>query len=823
MIAARRWALLVGIAGLAGGAFAQSDSCASATLVTQGTYAGSTVGSLPEGDTTCGASGQSPDVWYRYAPAEDCSLVVDTCGSSYDTVLSVHTGCPGTAGNTLACNDDACGLSSRVQLAAAAGTTYWIRVSGYQGASGAFALRVACNGPEASDCGLAPDIGAGAFSGSTIGAGNDGAADCGQSAAAPDVWYRYTPGETCTQRIELCGSSYDTVLSVHTGCPGTAANQLACNDDSCGLSSMVEFLGEAGHAYLIRVSGYNGASGAFVMSVGPRCAPAAADACANAAPVSPGQSLVNILGATPDGGASCDPGAAQADGWVSYTPGDERDVRINTCGSGFDTVLSVHTACPGTPANEVACSDNWCGTGSFVNFLAQAGTTYYVRVAGANGARGTAQLQLLADAPGTGGADAYVGELSSLTQLGRSGDIISAVSDTPLCNAGNVPLETIHNPDPRHPFFGFNMYRVTGGRIEQIGQSWAKHMQGAAQGDECGFGCTAYPDGTHLGIGCSDTYSAGFNAIQTNMGPRSEINPWTGAFTYAGSYMSNPNPPPDTAVSRRLQMHDADLNPAAHPGAVFLIEQYTLAHDDSNHMNSIAREAASISGAPGGTWTFNIAGGNTINGPAINSWSGATLSTIQGANDGRCILGVKVTDLGNGQWHYEYALYNHDMDRGVRTFSIPVGPGTGVSNIGFHAVESHDEPFNNQPWSAARDADVLTWTTAAFNPADDSNPLRWGTLYNFWFDADAPPVDSAATLGLYKPGDPGELSGATLAPATPCVADFNHSGGTPDDADAAAFFGAWSDGDASADVNASGGAPDDADIAYFFARWTDGC
>lgn len=56
-----------------------------------------------------------------------------------------------------------------------------------------------------------------------------------------------------------------------------------------------------------------------------------------------------------------------------------------------------------------------------------------------------------------------------------------------------------------------------------------------------------------------------------------------------------------------------------------------------------------------------------------------------------------------------------------------------------------------------------------------------------------------------------------------CIADFNGSGGTPDDADVAAFFLAWSNGETTADVNGSGGTPDDADVAYFFERWDSGC
>ncbi|MBK9188140.1 MAG: LamG domain-containing protein [Phycisphaerales bacterium] len=56
-----------------------------------------------------------------------------------------------------------------------------------------------------------------------------------------------------------------------------------------------------------------------------------------------------------------------------------------------------------------------------------------------------------------------------------------------------------------------------------------------------------------------------------------------------------------------------------------------------------------------------------------------------------------------------------------------------------------------------------------------------------------------------------------------CLADFNGSGGTPDDADVDAFFVAWNNGETSADINASGGTPDDADVDAFFTRWNAGC
>ena len=36
-----------------------------------------------------------------------------------------------------------------------------------------------------------------------------------------------------------------------------------------------------------------------------------------------------------------------------------------------------------------------------------------------------------------------------------------------------------------------------------------------------------------------------------------------------------------------------------------------------------------------------------------------------------------------GVWHYEYALFNMNLDRAIQSFSGSLGTGVNVSNIGF--------------------------------------------------------------------------------------------------------------------------------------------
>jgi hypothetical protein len=125
-----------------------NDLCADAIVACPGqTYTGNTGGAGADGSTSCGSSGGTPDVWYKYTPATSGSAHFSMCASTnYDAVMSIHSGCPGTSSNTLGCNDDACGqpyeAPSEVTLNVTGGNTYIIRISGYSGGAGAYSLDI---------------------------------------------------------------------------------------------------------------------------------------------------------------------------------------------------------------------------------------------------------------------------------------------------------------------------------------------------------------------------------------------------------------------------------------------------------------------------------------------------------------------------------------------------------------------------------------------------------------------------------------------------------------------------------------------------------
>lgn len=121
-----------------------NDACASATALCRGysQTAFTTICATGTDITSC-TSSDNLDIWYSYNPPITGTHTISLCGSSFDTGLSVWTACGGTE---LACNDDsgpACsGLQSSLSISLTAGTTYYIRIAGYSGASGTGTLTV---------------------------------------------------------------------------------------------------------------------------------------------------------------------------------------------------------------------------------------------------------------------------------------------------------------------------------------------------------------------------------------------------------------------------------------------------------------------------------------------------------------------------------------------------------------------------------------------------------------------------------------------------------------------------------------------------------
>ena len=135
--------LLLVSSALCASAAAQNDECGGAIALTTGVgTAFDTTTATPSTTAWPCVQNGGPDLWFSYTVTAASSLIIETCGSGYDTVLEAFDG-PCTSLSSVGCNDDACGTQSQVVVAGAlAGETYFIRVGGWSGAAGTGTITV---------------------------------------------------------------------------------------------------------------------------------------------------------------------------------------------------------------------------------------------------------------------------------------------------------------------------------------------------------------------------------------------------------------------------------------------------------------------------------------------------------------------------------------------------------------------------------------------------------------------------------------------------------------------------------------------------------
>jgi hypothetical protein len=318
-------------------------------------------------------------------------------------------------------------------------------------------------------------------------------------------------------------------------------------------------------------------------------------------------------------------------------------------------------------------------------------------------------------------------------------------------------------------------------RFEQIGQSWMKHAFYALEDNACGFGCNQSncSPGAQLCVGCSDPYDAGLNASQDGLGSRAWVNPFTGAFP---SNANNHTGHTHTGTSHRILVEGNDLNTTMNPGATYYAESQYIAPSEytwcqanpgqCNMYNNASYRQFNVTGTT--SFAFTPVGSTVRMTPAIYVWTGATINRIEPVPgiDGFGLLGFKVTNPSAGVWHYEYAIYNQNLDRGIQSFSVPLGCGITANNLGFHAPLNPPgfandgtlggAGYSNAAWTSNQTCAALSWSSETFAQNQNANAIRFGTLYNFRFDSNRPPQAGNATIGFFKTGAP--MTVAILVP-----------------------------------------------------------
>ena len=380
-----------------------------------------------------------------------------------------------------------------------------------------------------------------------------------------------------------------------------------------------------------------------------------------------------------------------------------------------------------------------------------------------------------------GGLGTGLGVLQQFGQpelWGRIGDYpegtIGVTFATTACNVGTVDVAweqakgTPMGDD--HPYIASLVARESAGRMVQISDySSVKHAYVALTDEQCGGTCNQlFPGGGGdvLGQGCSDTYDVFTNGYRYWLAPASEIDPWEGHWSPFRTHFDRGDPdvgfPENSDGERSLtEFQVANLDVLAHrvqvrdeeldvPDSDFYYQGYYVVRGEpeANRENNLRSRDLHV--AFDGEWVLTD-GDEESPGTVLSRWSGASISSnTNGDDDGRVYLAARVTGPVNGLYHYEYAVHNRDADRGVGELRIPLCPQSSLSGVGFRDIDTDA----GNDWDIARAPSALVFSTAL-------NPVRWNSIYNFWFDSDAAPEPGALE---YAPHDPGPGASSVSIP-----------------------------------------------------------
>jgi sugar lactone lactonase YvrE len=357
--------------------------------------------------------GQGPTVWYSFTPSTDIVIEANTFGSSYDTTLSAYTGRRGRL-TQIACNDDFLGLHSRVTVTAKARVTIFFMVGAFgSGAGGDLVFNlmefIPPPPPPNDDRSNATVISGLPFTDTIDTAGATTAPDdpdcVGQG---PTVWYSFTPSTDLLIEANTFGSDYDTTLSAYT-VKGGKLTQIACNDDTFGFQSRIEFTATARVTIFFMVGAFASGPGGDLIFNALELPPLPPT------PANDDRDNATIIGGLPFSDALDTTGATRADSdpecfsfglsrsvWYAFTPCVSMLVQANTFGSDYNTTLFVGIEDELGNLLRVDCNDDAAGTlQSQVRFQVVAGVTYFIMVDsfGFDGPGGNLQFHLDADTP----------------------------------------------------------------------------------------------------------------------------------------------------------------------------------------------------------------------------------------------------------------------------------------------------------------------------------------------------------------------------------------------------------------------------------------
>ena len=355
-------------------------------------------------------SGRS--VWIAWLPSASGIATISLAGSSFDTLLAVYTGDVLSGLTEVTSDDDSGGsLASAVTFNAIAGTHYKIVVDGLAGASGDFTFAWSLQATTEQ----APQIVTHPLS-QTVAPGETATFVAEATPAGGALQWVFngqaltgaTASTLVVPNVSESSVGIYALRATHSGRTAESAGASLQINGAGGLTAEVLSSDKLADAVRIDRPLRLGRAGAAL---------ARAKMSLASPPISRGYAgthLFSTFGAISEPGEPLHCGVAGGSSyWFALAAEEAGEIRLDTEGSGFDTVLAVYTADGPSFADlrPVACDNNSGSDGqdSKLTFLAEASVIYFIAIDGVNGARGTVRLNyaLLAHA--------------NLTPLGRNG------------------------------------------------------------------------------------------------------------------------------------------------------------------------------------------------------------------------------------------------------------------------------------------------------------------------------------------------------------------------------------------------------------------
>lgn len=209
-----------------------------------------------------------------------------------------------------------------------------------------------------------------------------------------DVWFRWTATQSGLATLHTCGQvAHDSAVAVYPvgTCPGVGTS-IACDDDACGLESLVTFPAQAGGAYMLQIgSSGSGPGGPGTITIDVQ-GPPSNDDCSTPIVIT-GQSGVNydstIATNSPQGMGHLSCSDVGKDLWYEWVAPQNGTATLDTCfQSAMDTAVKIFAGSGCPTSAPIACDDNGCGFQSTVTWPITAGATYTIDVGSSGAAAG---------------------------------------------------------------------------------------------------------------------------------------------------------------------------------------------------------------------------------------------------------------------------------------------------------------------------------------------------------------------------------------------------------------------------------------------------